>query len=579
MAIPILIAGAIVGVMVLIGIMYAVLYKKATSEMAFVRTGSGGALAVKDGGAMVIPFLHEVMPVSLETRRIEISRTAREALISLDKIRVDIVVEAAIRVRAEDKAIKTAAQTLGRKTLDAHHLKEMVEGKIVDALRSVAATMTIDDLHKNRADFIQNVQNAVKQDLDQIGLELESASLIGLDQTSTEHMDENNSFDAIGLSKINEVVQQQKKERNDVEQQTRIDIETRTLEANQQALQIDQRNEEAKINKARDVARMQAEAEAEEARARAQSKAAQAQADAEAREKSEQARIASDQALKLAEQAREIAENQKSEEVSKAQASAERARAEEVTAEEELKTAQETAQAERAKQIATIAAQQEAEVEATRKRIAATAEKEAAADHAEALRTEADAAAYDTKTRAEAEQAAMQAQAEGKRALNDAENTLSEAIIRLRITEKTLEVLPAVMAEAVKPAEAIDSITVMDAKGLIGGGAANANGEDGVAPSMPQQVVDAIQRNRLQGPLIDRLLNATGMDINDLSKLVPELTQQTGTAMPAAPAAEDAVNDASDAPNGAGRAAPDASDQGAADKVAANKVAADSADV
>ena len=526
------IAGAIVGVLALIGMIYAVLYKKATSEMAFVRTGNGGALSVKDGGAVVIPFLHEIMPVSLETRRIEITRTAREALISLDKIRVDIVVEAAIRVRAEDNAIKTAAQTLGRKTLDPVELKEMVEGKIVDALRSVAATMTIDDLHKNRADFIQNVQNAVKQDLDQIGLELESASLIGLDQTSTEHMDENNSFDAIGLSRINEVVQSQRKERNSVEQQTRIDIETRTLEANQQALQIDQQNEEAKINKQREVARMQAEAEADEARARAKAKAEQEQADAESRQQSEQARIASDQALKLAEQARQIAEYEKSEEVSQAQASAERARAQEITAEEDLKTAQETAQAERAKQIATITAQQEAEVEATRKRIAATAEKEAAADHAEALRTEADAAAYDQKTRAEAEQAAMEAQAQGKQALNSAENTLSDAIIRLRVTEKTLEVLPAVMKEAVKPADAIDSITVMDAKGLIGGGT-GGDGNAAGATSMPQQVVDAIHRNRLQGPLIEQLLGATGMNLRDLSGLVSDLPQQTGRAAPA----------------------------------------------
>ena len=34
-------------------------------------------------------------------------------------------------------------------------LKELVEGKFVDALRTVAAEMTMEELHEQRGDFVQ----------------------------------------------------------------------------------------------------------------------------------------------------------------------------------------------------------------------------------------------------------------------------------------------------------------------------------------------------------------------------------------------------------------------------------------
>jgi flotillin len=43
------------------------LYRKASASMAFVRTGQGNAKVIRDGGTIVIPVLHQVIPVSLET--------------------------------------------------------------------------------------------------------------------------------------------------------------------------------------------------------------------------------------------------------------------------------------------------------------------------------------------------------------------------------------------------------------------------------------------------------------------------------------------------------------------------------
>ena len=44
--------------------------------------------------------------------------------------------------------------------------------------------MAMEELHEKRVDFVQKVQQVVSEDLSKNGLELETVSLTGLDQTS-----------------------------------------------------------------------------------------------------------------------------------------------------------------------------------------------------------------------------------------------------------------------------------------------------------------------------------------------------------------------------------------------------------
>src|SRR5262245_46015387 len=55
-------------------VVFTRLYQKAAANRAFVRTGQGGEKVVLDGGAIVIPVLHNVIPVSLETMRLGVER-------------------------------------------------------------------------------------------------------------------------------------------------------------------------------------------------------------------------------------------------------------------------------------------------------------------------------------------------------------------------------------------------------------------------------------------------------------------------------------------------------------------------
>lgn len=266
---PAIIAGIVLVVFLAIALLVARLYKRASKEIGFVRTGVGGEKVVMNGGAIVLPVFHETMPVNMNTVRLAVERKNTDALITLDRLRIDVKAEFYVRVRPDAQAIAMAAQTLGTRTMHPEALKDLVEGKFVDALRSVAAGMTMNQLHEQRADFVQKVQQVSAADLAMNGLELESVSLTGLDQTSIEHFNANNAFDAEGLTKLTEQIELRKKTRNDIEQDTRVQIETKNLEADRQSMTIQRDSEFARLEQEREVEMRRAEQSAEIAREQA----------------------------------------------------------------------------------------------------------------------------------------------------------------------------------------------------------------------------------------------------------------------------------------------------------------------
>ena len=165
-------AGIILAALIIIGIIIARLYKRSSKEVSFVRTGFGGEKVILGGGAIVLPVLHEVIPVNMNTLRLEVKRAADQALITKDRMRVDVAAEFYVRVKPTAESIATAAQTLGQKTMQPNELKSLVEGKFVDSLRSVAAEMAMEELHEKRVDFVQKVQQAVSEELFKNGLNL-----------------------------------------------------------------------------------------------------------------------------------------------------------------------------------------------------------------------------------------------------------------------------------------------------------------------------------------------------------------------------------------------------------------------
>lgn len=534
------------------------LYLRSSKERAFVRTGLGGQKVVLDGGAFVLPIVHDVIPVNMNTLRLEVSRGRDKALITKDRMRVDVIAEFYVRVAAEAQSVAAAAQTLGLRTMEPEQLKELVEGKFVDALRTAAAEMTMEELHEKRGSYVKRVREAVAGDLTKNGLELEAASLTQLDQTSMEFFNPSNAFDAEGLTRLTEQIEQRKKQRNDVEQDTLIAIRNKNLEAEKLSLEIDRESEHARLAQQREVeiarARQRAEVTAERAQREQAAEGAQIsakQAIDAARIRSEQsieqeriqkertiqaAEIERRQALELAEQQRAIAIARESKAQSEAQAEAERARADAVAAEEKVFTAREVEMAERKKAIELIAAAQAAERDALRLTSAAQAEKDASADRGAALRAQAEADADAEKIKAMALRVRAEIEAEAQRLMNEAHNMLSPEARMSALRMKLVEKAEAIIRESVRPMERIEGIKILHVDGL--GGSGGANGVDAGGGNFADGVVNSALRFRAQAPLVDQLLREIGIEGGDIQRLVGASSGAAAALPPAAPAKE-----------------------------------------
>src|SRR5687768_15219328 len=239
------------------------LYRKASANMSFVRTGMGGARVIMDGGTIVLPVVHQVIPVSHETMRLNVERRGVHALITKDNLRVDLSAEFYIKVQANADDILQAARSLGARNVAPQAVSELVQEKLVSALRTVAATKDLVELHSKRDEFASSVQAIVTHDLASNGLTLESVTISALDQTDPTQLQERNVFDAQGLRKIAEITQKAKVERNEIEQDSAQQITLKNVATRKQILDMQRDQAEFEAEQRAKVANVQAARERE----------------------------------------------------------------------------------------------------------------------------------------------------------------------------------------------------------------------------------------------------------------------------------------------------------------------------
>ena len=231
------------------------LYRRSSKEVSFVRTGLRGEKVVISGGAFVLPIIHNITSVGMRTLRIEVKRGGDKAFITQNRMRVEIVAEFYVRVTPSKEAVSIAAGTLGKRTMEPESLRDLVQGRFVDALGIVAAKMSMEEIQEKRGEYIKAVKGIVAESLSSTGLELEAVSLTSVDQAGLEVFDPSNAFDAEGLTQLTEQIEAGKKKRNDIEQDTAIRIRSKNLEAEQRSLEIDQEREFSRLLQEREIAK------------------------------------------------------------------------------------------------------------------------------------------------------------------------------------------------------------------------------------------------------------------------------------------------------------------------------------
>ncbi len=523
-AIVVLIIAAIVAIVLLNRY-----YRKATREVALVRTGAGGQRVVLDGGCIALPFLHKVTEINMRTSKLEIDRAGEKSIITLDRLRVDAGVEFYVRVQGDADGVSTAAQALAGKTFRAPELADTLEGKLVDAMLCVAAQYTMDNLQDQRAEYCAEVAAMLTDNLSQNGLVLESVSLTRLDQTPFHALDENNAFNALGMRRLSEIIAVNKKARAVIEADADVAVRQSQLEATKRKLKISQEEEETIIEQQREVDITRAQSQADVAERQAQSEQRREAARIAREREVRQLEITRDRMLRrqaldseldvgTAQADNAVALAAKRIEEYAAEVAVKDAKAREVEAEERIKTAQEAAAAERDKLLALIRAAERAEVADTRVQ-----------SEAGTLTAMARAEANAIMEKAAAQKSDLLAKAEGTAALIRAENQHSNELIRMKLDQARLNALPEVVEKMLKPAEKIESIRINQITGLDAGRGPPAVMGGGGGSSAVNDVVDGVLNLALQLPAVRKLGEEVGLNIAAGTRGVTAPLAATGT--------------------------------------------------
>jgi uncharacterized membrane protein YqiK len=518
-------------------------YKRCGADEALVRTGMRGNNVQIGGGILVFPLVHQLLRVSLRSVKLSVERSGKNALVTADKIKANVTTELYIKVEPLKDDVLAAARSFGERNLDEHAIADLIEGKLTDALRSVAANQTFMSLHANRKQFAEKIQEVLAEELKKNGLTLENVSITAFAMVSVKELDPSDVFDAEGLRAITESVQTNRELTNRIQREKDNQITEQNVAARKRQLELEQAQKMAEADQARKVQEYAAMQAAETARAvytqeqardlaaldkeralavglaakqraerEAQIAAEQGQqaaeiakqrvilaaniekekvvqaAEVERQKAIEAAAIDKEKAIEVARIAKQIAIAQSQEQEARAAAAKALALAEEEKARQTILTAETTAKAERERAVQVIAAQAEAEVQkalaeaaAAQKRIEAEARAIAAAKEAEAAVLLASAAAQ----RGEAE-------AQARRKMLEAENQIAARVVLREVLLKALEKAPEITRELMAPAMAIKEIRVLQTSGL-GGSNGAPNGHYGLGAVSPilKTVLDA----------------------------------------------------------------------------------------
>jgi flotillin len=417
---------ATLAVLVLIALFAAQRYRVAGANEALVISGARGSkvrdekgdlVTIHDQGVKVVvgagtftwPLINKVGRLQLTARQVEIGLAHENAAVTKQGVGVLITGQAMFKIAREPERLRAAAERfIGEPD---SQIETMVKKVLEGSLRSIAGTLTIEELITDRDRFQQAVSEAARGDLEASGIHIDALTITSIRDTK-------GYIEQLGEKNLASVQR---------------DARIAKASASQEAA--------VKENEAQRVI-IQAERDREIARAEAHKVTAKAQAEADQSGPLAQATATKDFIREQTELAELDAVRREKELLGTTVKPAEAERRAAIV------------KAEGARQAAILAA------EAHAQQVQLTGEAEGAANVARGR-----AAAQVTEISGAAEGAAIlargQAEARSKELLAEAYRKFDEAAILLQ----TLPLVPPIVREAAAPLGNVDSITVIDPAG------------------------------------------------------------------------------------------------------------------
>ena len=456
---PLVILLAFAGLLVVLvpAIFIASRYRRCPSNRILViygRVGSGRASrCLHGGGALVWPLIQDWAFLSLEPMVIDIPLSGA---LSLNNIRVNVPSTFTVGVSTDPVLMNNAAERL--LNLDSGQVRDQAQDIILGQLRLVIATLTIEEINKDREKFMTLVNANVEQEINKIGLELINVNVRDItDEVGyIEAIGKRAAAEAINRAKV-EVAQQ---ERDGATGEARA-VREREVSVSQELAESEQGKKAAMSQQRAAVAALETQAVAAEVAAQRDREVSVAQRSAEtiaakkSAEQEQRIRVAEAEAAAITGENLSRAKMAESEaQLGEVQADSRRRR--EVAA---AKAAEAILVAEREQELARLGKELVAPQEIERKRIEIAAAAEAEKRRIEA-KGEADAVMLKYEAEAEGVRSVLEAKADGYRRLIESCGSNPQVGPTLLLIEQ----LPQLVAEQVKAISSlkIDKITVWD---------------------------------------------------------------------------------------------------------------------
>ncbi|MCA9291398.1 MAG: hypothetical protein KDA25_09730 [Phycisphaerales bacterium] len=514
--------GAVVLVLIFAGAFIASRYKRCPSNRILVKygrvAGSKAAACHHGGGTFVFPLIQDYAYLSLEPQVIEIPL---EGALSLNNIRVNVPATFTVGISTDPVLMNNAAERL--LFLDDRKIREQAQDIILGQLRLVIATLSIEEINKDREKFMSLINENVGQEINKIGLELINVNIRDI-------TDESGYISAIGQQAAAEAINRAKvdvagEERDGATGEAMANRE-KVVNVSRESAMAAEGRKKAEQSQRIAIAALEAEAITGEAESKRNQEIAIAQRDAEtaaARKNAER-----DQRVQIADAEATAIDG---ENTSNAQIAESNARLAEIRAEARRRgdvanaTAQEAIlRAEREQELARLSKDTLAPQEIEKQRIEIAAEAEAE-KRRRVAKGEADAVLLKYEAEAAGIRKVLEAKAEGYRELMVActENP------QIAPTLLMIEQLPQLVAEQVKAIQnlKIDKITVWDSGNHGNGGGSTANFLSGLIGSLPAmhdlaaqagiELPDVLGRVRRQQPTSD----SERLDLKRVAKNTP----------------------------------------------------------
>ncbi len=456
-------------------------YKRCPSNRVLVKYGNVGsnkaAKCIHGGATFVWPLIQDYGYLSLEPMVIEIPLSGA---LSQNNIRVNVPSTFTVGISTDPVLMNNAAERL--LNLTTVQIREQAQDIILGQLRLVIATLSIEEINRDREKFMKLINENVDQEINKIGLELINVNIRDITDESgyIEAIGKRAAAEAVNRAKV-EVAQQERDgatgEALAVRERT-VKVAGETASAVEGQKQFEQRQRVA-------VAAMEAEAVKGEAAAKREREITIAQREAEivaAKKLAEQ-----EQRIRVAEAEANavVGENQSRASMAEANAKlgeiqAEAKRRSDVAAAKSLEA---VLLAQRDQEMARLAKEEVVPQEIDKKRIEIAAAAEAEKRRIEA-KGEADAILAKYEAEAAGVQKVLEAKAEGYRKLIEACGSHPQVGPTLLLIEQ----LPSLVAEQVKALQnvKIDKITVWDTGTNGTGRSTTADFLSGLIGSLPK---------------------------------------------------------------------------------------------